>query len=180
MIVVEMALYRHKMERKLKESERWLTAILRSIGDSVVATDGEWRIRFMNPRAESLTGWAADVAIGRELAEVVRFSLTANPRPRMPGPESTGGGTAEGILTARDGSEIAVEEKQHYHPRRAWPRPRDRDRYPGKARVVRFVEGSPRSRRPPLTCPGVVSIDRASRDLFPAPRRQLYDCHSTS
>ena len=110
MIVVEMALYRHRMERKLKESERWLTATLRSIGDSVIATDGEWRIRFMNPRAESLTGWAAHLAIGRELAEVVRFSLTASPRPLSSSSPSTGGGTAEGILIARDGNEIAVEE----------------------------------------------------------------------
>jgi two-component system cell cycle sensor histidine kinase/response regulator CckA len=110
MIVVEMALYRHRMERKLKESERWLTATLRSIGDSVIATDAEWRIRFMNPRAESLTGWTADLAIGKELAEVVRVSLTANPRPLSPSVALAGGGFAEGILTARDGSEIAVEE----------------------------------------------------------------------
>jgi len=110
MIVVEMALYRHKMERKLKESERWLTATLRSIGDSVIATDGEWKIRFMNPRAEILTGWAADLAIGRELSEVVRVSLTANPRPLAPSTALAGGGMADGILTTRDGGEVAVEE----------------------------------------------------------------------
>ena len=69
------------MERKLKEGERWLAAILRNIGDSVIATDGEWRIRFMNPRAESLTGWDADAAVGRELTELLRVSLTRCPRP---------------------------------------------------------------------------------------------------
>ena len=110
LIVVEMALYRHQMERKLRESERWLTATLRNIGDSVIATDGEWKIRFMNPRAESLTGWDADLAIGRELAEVLRVSLTANPRPLSDSSEPTSGGMAVGRLIARDGREIAVEE----------------------------------------------------------------------
>jgi CheY-like chemotaxis protein len=46
-IVIEMALDRHEMERRLRDSERWLTATLRSIGESVIATDADWRIRFM-------------------------------------------------------------------------------------------------------------------------------------
>jgi PAS domain-containing protein len=45
------------VQRRLRESERWLAATARSIGDSVIATDGEWRVRFMNPAAEKLTGW---------------------------------------------------------------------------------------------------------------------------
>lgn len=110
LIVVEMVLSRHQMECKLKESERWLAATLRSIGDTVIATDGEWRICFMNPRAESLTGWDAEAAIGRELTDVLRVSLTAGPRPLSLNYDASGGGTAEGVLTSRDGREVLIEE----------------------------------------------------------------------
>jgi PAS domain S-box-containing protein len=52
---IEMALYRHKMDKRMEENERWLDTILRSIGDAVIATDSVGRISFMNPVAEALT-----------------------------------------------------------------------------------------------------------------------------
>ena len=51
-VVLEMALYKHRTERKLLERERWLTATLASIGDGVVATDAEGRVAFLNGVAE--------------------------------------------------------------------------------------------------------------------------------
>lgn len=72
-VVVEMALYKHRMERALQESEKWLDAILKSIGDGVVATDKESRITFLNPEAERLTGWTNEEAKGRMLDEVVKL-----------------------------------------------------------------------------------------------------------
>jgi PAS domain S-box-containing protein len=71
---IEMAFYRREMERKLKESEQWLTTILKSIGDAVIVTDTNGLITFMNPVAEALTGWAQTEALGQELTDILRIS----------------------------------------------------------------------------------------------------------
>ena len=69
-VVIETALYKHRMERKLQERERWFVATLTSIGDGVVATDENGCITFMNPMAEILTGWAAGDALGLTVERV--------------------------------------------------------------------------------------------------------------
>lgn len=68
--VIEMALYKHQMERKVKESEKWLETMLQSIGDAVIATDQFGQVKFMNPVAEALTGWSGWEAFNRPLGEV--------------------------------------------------------------------------------------------------------------
>ncbi len=68
--VVEMALYKHASDRRLRESERRFAATLASIGDAVIATDEQRAITYLNPIAEQLTGWLADQALGRPLREV--------------------------------------------------------------------------------------------------------------
>ena len=45
------------VEQRLRESEQNLSITLQSIGDAVITTDSEGRIDYMNPVAESLTGW---------------------------------------------------------------------------------------------------------------------------
>lgn len=108
-IVIDGALHRHELERRLRASERWLAATLRSIGEAVIATDADWRIRFMSRAAESLTGWSVDEALDRDLAEVLRVSLPSGPRP-LPTRESLGG-SAHGVLRSRQGLPLAVEER---------------------------------------------------------------------
>ncbi|MBP1730359.1 MAG: putative sensor protein [Deltaproteobacteria bacterium] len=70
---IEVAMYRHKMAKKLRDSERWFATTLKSIGDAVIATNTTGCITFMNPIAELLTGWSLKEAQGRELGEV--FSI---------------------------------------------------------------------------------------------------------
>ena len=69
--VVEMALYKHGMESRLKKMERWLSTTLKSIGDAVLATDNAGTVTFMNPIAEKLTGWDSSEVIGRELFRLI-------------------------------------------------------------------------------------------------------------
>jgi diguanylate cyclase (GGDEF)-like protein/PAS domain S-box-containing protein len=67
---IEIAIYKHEMETKLKKMERWLSITLRSIGDGVIATDKEMRVTFINKIAEQMTGWKSEDAIGKNLVEI--------------------------------------------------------------------------------------------------------------
>jgi two-component system cell cycle sensor histidine kinase/response regulator CckA len=66
------------MDKKLRESEQWLSAILRSLSVAVIATNTQGYITLMNPRAEALTGWIQAEALGRHVEEVhlVRHETT--------------------------------------------------------------------------------------------------------
>ncbi len=70
---IELALCRHRSERRLRQMERWMTTTLNSIGDGVIAVDSAERITLMNPFAEQLTGWPAAEGKGRPLQEVFRL-----------------------------------------------------------------------------------------------------------
>lgn len=56
--------------REAHESRQRFKTTLESIGDGVIACDLKGRVQFMNAIAASLTGWAAEDATGRPLAEV--------------------------------------------------------------------------------------------------------------
>lgn len=112
---IEIALYRHKMERKFKERENWLSTILKSIGDALIATDESGIVKFMNHVAEELTGWEQEEAFGKDLAEVfnVIYEETRAPikrhvmQARRKGIiVSLGENT---ILIARDGVETPID-----------------------------------------------------------------------
>ncbi len=60
------------MKSKSEKLEVRLAAILKSIGDAVIATDLEGCITCMNPVAERMTGWKQEEALGRDLTEVFR------------------------------------------------------------------------------------------------------------
>jgi PAS domain S-box-containing protein len=67
---VETALLRHDLESKLHQSRQWLNTTLTSIGDGVIATDEQGRVRFINPSAMEQTGWPQTDAIGKFLHEI--------------------------------------------------------------------------------------------------------------
>jgi PAS domain S-box-containing protein len=71
-INIEIALYKHKMERELKDSEQWLTATLKSLGEAVITTDKNGTIKTINPYAEILTGWKQEDALGKHLSTVFK------------------------------------------------------------------------------------------------------------
>jgi PAS domain S-box-containing protein len=111
---VEIGLYRHQMERQLREREHWFSATLRSIGDAVVSTDPAGLITFMNPAAETLTGWRNESARGRPMGEVLRL-VDAETREPLPASiaEAVSCGTViqrEATLLPREKEPLTVNE----------------------------------------------------------------------
>ncbi|HEX2334751.1 MAG TPA: ATP-binding protein, partial [Burkholderiales bacterium] len=64
---------RAQAEEQAGETREWLQVTLAAIGDGVIATDREGRVRFLNAAAQRLTGWRAAEAAGRPIEELVRL-----------------------------------------------------------------------------------------------------------
>ena len=110
---IEMALYKHQMDKRLKESEQWFSATLRSIGDAVIATDADGRVKFMNPPAETLTGWKQAEAVGRKLTQVFRTKNESD-QGESPGARvhryASLTNTTDTVLIPRSGSPILIDD----------------------------------------------------------------------
>ena len=113
---IEMALYKHKVEKKLKENEQWLHTTLKSIGDGVITTDTNSCITFMNPTAETLTGWKEKDAIRTDLKDVFKIineqthKAVDSPIARAIRENSIIGLQNHTSLISRDGSEVPIAD----------------------------------------------------------------------
>jgi len=112
-IAIAVALYKHEMERKLRQHERWLAATLSSIGDAVIATDAQGRIELMNPAAEALTGWQQGQVSGEYWTKVFNIlQETTPPLGQDPAsqalPQGTTAGQTRHILITEDGREVPI------------------------------------------------------------------------
>ncbi len=112
---IDMALFRHEMGVKLRENQRWLSVMLNSIADALIATDENGFVKLMNPVAELLTGWIADKASGRPLEAVFNL-ITNDPKVRdgsLAGELlercSRTNGRGRGVLKAKHGSQLDIE-----------------------------------------------------------------------
>lgn len=68
---IDIALYKHKVDKTLKRQERRFSAILHSIADGIIATDNEKKIQFLNPVAEEITGWKEAEAQSRYIENLI-------------------------------------------------------------------------------------------------------------
>jgi diguanylate cyclase (GGDEF)-like protein/PAS domain S-box-containing protein len=113
---IEMALYKHQMDLKIKESQKWLSITLQSIGDAVIATDERSRVKFLNPIAERLTGWSQSEAFNRPLAEIFKIvSETSGQTEQNPVDKVFETGTIIGlanhtILINKNGQRIPIDD----------------------------------------------------------------------
>src|SRR5579884_2811347 len=70
---VSIALQQRQLVQELFAERTWLTTLLASISDGVIATDRAGLIRYMNPVAEKLTGSRATLAAGKPIEQVYRI-----------------------------------------------------------------------------------------------------------
>jgi diguanylate cyclase (GGDEF)-like protein/PAS domain S-box-containing protein len=107
---------RKKAETAVFQAKERAQVTLQSIGDAVITTDSEGRIDYMNPVAESLTGWENREAQGQLIGSVLTV-VDENTREGSEGPvmrclrEGQVLGLAEHtVLVTRRGQEIAIQD----------------------------------------------------------------------
>ena len=100
----------------LYESEERFSTALTSIGDAVITTDEKRAVNFMNPVAESLSGWDAGLASGRSIEEVLEL-VDERTRSKVEAPVAFAiqNGTIARLredtaLVSRTGSVFAIED----------------------------------------------------------------------
>jgi len=113
-IAIETAIYKHQAETKLRKMERWLTTVLQSIGDGVIAIDRDGKITFMNRVAEELTGSTQKEALGKSLFEVFRIlDEEGSPLAQNPIAEALevmpDGPSTHVFLLEKDGAGVPIE-----------------------------------------------------------------------
>jgi CheY-like chemotaxis protein len=75
--IVELALYKHNMDRMFIEAQDWHGGILANLSMAVMAIDGKSNITYMNKTAENLTGHQLDKVLGKSVDDVL---ITENTR----------------------------------------------------------------------------------------------------
>src|ERR1700694_2515157 len=94
----------------------WCRVILASIGDAVITTDVNGGVTFLNPVAQSLTGWTPEEAAGQPLDSAFRIINEESPQPVE---SRTFRALREGVviglanhtlLIAKDGTERPIDD----------------------------------------------------------------------
>ena len=70
-INIEIALYKHRIERDLADTRKRLDATLTNVSDGVIAADPSGQILLINPMAEKVTGWCRQKARHVHLSNVM-------------------------------------------------------------------------------------------------------------
>jgi PAS domain S-box-containing protein len=101
---------------QLAQQREFFRVILASIGDAVITTDTEARITYLNPVAETMTGWKLGDSMGQPLETV--FNII-HEHSRKPAPNPVAKVLSNGLvaqlenhtaLIARDGTETAIDD----------------------------------------------------------------------
>ena len=109
---IEMALYKHRTERRIKENEAWLSTTLKSIAEGVIATNEKTEILFMNPVAETITGRKFGEVSGKEfhaVFQVVAPGRNGGDPPAQASIRSLVDLSGEAKLVRRNGKVIDID-----------------------------------------------------------------------
>jgi PAS domain S-box-containing protein len=101
---------------EISEQGEWFKVTLSSIGDGVITTDTHGNLTFLNPIAETMTGWKSAEAMGLPLDKVF---IIINEHSRQPVENPIAKVLREGrmvslanhaVLVAKDGSGLPIED----------------------------------------------------------------------
>src|SRR3989442_2568689 len=107
---------RKKAQEALAKSEKWFSTTLGSVGDAVIATDMNGAVSFMNPVAQSLTGWSLEDARGKSMDLVFDIVNKETRRPvENPVKKVFRAGKVVGLadhtlLLSKNGKEFDIED----------------------------------------------------------------------
>ncbi|MDJ0718020.1 MAG: EAL domain-containing protein [Prochloraceae cyanobacterium] len=105
---------RQRIEQALFEEKELAQVTLKSIGDAVITTDSEGKIKYLNPIAQQITGWKYEEAFGLPLAEVFQIvheftrEVVENPIETVLQHNRIVGLADYTLLIARDGTEYSI------------------------------------------------------------------------
>lgn len=77
-INIEIALYKYKTEKRLKQSEERLYKTLVNIGDAIITTDTKGNITFLNPTAEKLLSSDSNNLISNSIYDLISIYKEEN------------------------------------------------------------------------------------------------------
>jgi len=106
----------HAARRRERQQREWFEVTLRSVGDAVVATDAQGRVRFLNAVAESLTGWSVTEASGLPVETVFRIvnessgKTVENPVTRVLREGIVVGLANHTVLISRNGARCPIDD----------------------------------------------------------------------
>jgi two-component system sensor histidine kinase EvgS len=107
---------RKRAQEALGKNERWFSTTLGSIGDAVIATDMSGAVTFMNPVAQSLTGWSLEEARSKPMDlvfEIVNKDTrrpVENPLKKVVRERKVVGLANHTVLISKNGSEFDIED----------------------------------------------------------------------
>lgn len=73
-LTLEIALYKHSVQNKMKRREHWFATIVNHITDAVITTDGENFITFANTIALSMMVLKQEQVMGKAIQEVLKLN----------------------------------------------------------------------------------------------------------
>lgn len=113
---IETTLYKHEIESQLRESEERFFSTVRSISDAVILIDSDLRVVYMNPGAETITGWKLFEIQQKPMLDVLTlkdsqtgeqpinpFQCSLDHRPRNTLPDNL-------LLLTKEGKQLPVGE----------------------------------------------------------------------
>ncbi len=104
---------RKQAEQALFDAKERAQVTLHSIGDAVITTDARAIVDYLNPVAETLTGWTTAEAQGRSLREVFRI---VNEQTREPAPDPVARCLREGKIVGLANHAVLIDRHgREYH-----------------------------------------------------------------